>query len=91
MRFSETAVFWFGRVTPSENALDVRVGYNDEHLFLHVAVLSLICSRKHVVGWGAFWGGTFVGTQAPSIQVLYLATHGRAWSVNAARHNYAAC
>lgn len=61
----QTYVFWFGRVTPSENALDVRVGYNDEHLFLHVAVLSLICSRKHVVEWGAFWGGTFVGTSSP--------------------------
>ena len=39
VRFSETAVFWFGRVMPGENALDVRVGYNDEHLFLHVAAI----------------------------------------------------
>ena len=35
---SETAIFWFGQVTPTENYADVRVGYNDDHLLLHVAV-----------------------------------------------------
>ena len=38
VRISETAVFWFGRVTRTKNYADVRVGYNDEHLFVHVAV-----------------------------------------------------
>jgi len=38
VRFSETAIFWFGRVTPTENSVDVRVGYNDDHLYLRVAV-----------------------------------------------------
>ena len=37
-RFSETAVFWFGKITPTENAMDVRVGYNDLALFVRVAV-----------------------------------------------------
>jgi len=37
VRFSETAIFWFGRVTPMENYADVRVGYNDDHLYLHLA------------------------------------------------------
>jgi len=37
VRFSETAIFWFGRVTPTENSVDVRVGYNDDHLYLRVA------------------------------------------------------
>ena len=37
VRFSETAIFWFGHVTPTENSVDVRVGYNDHHLYLHVA------------------------------------------------------
>ena len=31
------AIFWFGRVTPTENSVDVRVGYNDDHLYLNVA------------------------------------------------------
>nr|NIV34580.1 DNRLRE domain-containing protein [Anaerolineae bacterium] len=34
----EAAIFWFGRVTPTENYADVRVGYRDEYLFVHVAV-----------------------------------------------------
>jgi hypothetical protein len=34
---SESAIFWFGRVTPTENSVDVRVGYNDDHLRIHVA------------------------------------------------------
>lgn len=38
VRFAETAIFWFGRVTPAENHVDVRVGYNDDHLYLHLAV-----------------------------------------------------
>ena len=34
----EAAVFWFGRVTPTENSVDVRVTYNDQYLYVHVAV-----------------------------------------------------
>lgn len=37
VRFSETTVFWFGRVTPSENYADVRIGYNDQELYLYLA------------------------------------------------------
>jgi hypothetical protein len=36
--FTETAVFWLGRVTSSENYVDVRVGYNDQELWIHTAV-----------------------------------------------------
>lgn len=38
-RFSEMAIFWFGRVTPTENYADVRVGYNDSALYVYVAVI----------------------------------------------------
>lgn len=37
-KIGEMAVFWFGRVTPSENYADVRVGYSSTELFVHVAV-----------------------------------------------------
>jgi hypothetical protein len=37
VRFSETAVLWFGQVTPTLNSVDARIGYNDDHLFVHVA------------------------------------------------------
>ncbi len=35
----EAAVFWFGRVTSQTNYADVRVGYKDEHLFVHVNII----------------------------------------------------
>ena len=38
VRFSQAAILWFGRVTPTTNYADVRVGYNDEELWVHVAV-----------------------------------------------------
>ena len=38
VRFSETAVFWFGQVTPTVNSVAGRIGYNDDHLYVHVAV-----------------------------------------------------
>ena len=35
--YSRTGVFWFGRVGPSENYVDVRVGYNDSELVVHTS------------------------------------------------------
>lgn len=37
-RFAEMGIFWLGRVTASENYADVRVGYNDQALFIHASV-----------------------------------------------------
>ncbi len=37
VRYSEMAVFWFGKVTPTENYADVRVGYDSQQLVLNVA------------------------------------------------------
>jgi len=34
-----SAIFWFGQVQDLDNYVDVRVGYNDEHLRFHVAVI----------------------------------------------------
>jgi hypothetical protein len=34
----ETAVFWFGRVTPTENYTDVRIGYTATELFVHLNI-----------------------------------------------------
>jgi hypothetical protein len=36
---AQAAIFWFGRVTPTENSIDVRVGYNDEHLYVRVSTI----------------------------------------------------
>jgi hypothetical protein len=38
IRFPETAIFWFGWVNLTDNYADVRVGYNAEELYIHVAV-----------------------------------------------------
>jgi len=37
--FAESGVFWFGRVTPSENYADVRVGYTASSLWIHVNII----------------------------------------------------
>lgn len=36
VRFSETAILWFGRVNLFENSADARVGYNDDTLYVRV-------------------------------------------------------
>jgi hypothetical protein len=36
--YSQTAIFWFGRVTPTENYADVRVGYSSTELYVNVAI-----------------------------------------------------
>ncbi len=38
IRFAETAIFWFGRITPTENYVDVRTGYNNSELYVRLAV-----------------------------------------------------
>ena len=35
--FSEAAIFWFGRLTPTENAADARVIYREDELYVRVA------------------------------------------------------
>jgi hypothetical protein len=37
--FPQMAIFWFGRITPTENFVDVRVGYNPQHIYIYVAVI----------------------------------------------------
>jgi hypothetical protein len=38
-RIAEMSVFWFGQVTPHENYADVRLGYNNEAIFIYMAVI----------------------------------------------------
>jgi hypothetical protein len=35
--YPETAIFWFGKVTPTENYAQVRVGFNDQDLSINLA------------------------------------------------------
>ena len=37
MKYEEAAIFWFGRVTPTENYADVRVGYNNSELYVQLS------------------------------------------------------
>jgi len=39
LHFDETAVFWLGHVTPNENYADVRVGYINSALWVHVNIM----------------------------------------------------
>ncbi len=36
--FPEMAIFWFGKITPTENYTDVRVGFNDQELVVYTAI-----------------------------------------------------
>jgi len=36
--FSERAIFWFGEVNPTDNYADVRVGYTEKELLVHLSV-----------------------------------------------------
>lgn len=38
-RFSEMAVFWFGQVSPASNYADVRLAFNDDALWVYLAVI----------------------------------------------------
>lgn len=38
IKIDETAVFWFGKVNLTENYADVRVGYTNSELFVHVTI-----------------------------------------------------
>lgn len=37
VRFAETAIFWLGAVNSEDNYSDVRVGYNDDILYIYIA------------------------------------------------------
>jgi hypothetical protein len=38
VRYAETAVVWFGKVTSTENFADIRIGYNAQHLYINLAI-----------------------------------------------------
>lgn len=38
-KFNEMGIFWYGKVTTSQNYTDVRVGYNDTGLYIHASVI----------------------------------------------------
>jgi hypothetical protein len=37
-KFTEMSIFWFGRVSLAENYADVRVGYNNTHVYVNVSI-----------------------------------------------------
>jgi len=39
VNFDETAIFWFGQISPSENYADIRVGYNNSELYLRIGIV----------------------------------------------------
>jgi len=36
--FEQTAIAWFGRVSPTQNYTDIRVGYNEQELYIYLAI-----------------------------------------------------
>lgn len=57
VQMNQMAIFWFGRVTPDENYVDVRIGYNPVDLIVHIAIVDrrLWCNKDaseiNLAGW----------------------------------------
>jgi hypothetical protein len=57
--FGQTAVAWFGKVSPSQNYADIRVGYNNRELYVYLAVFDRLLwydenpSRERLTEWDA--------------------------------------
>ena len=39
--FGQTSIFWFGSVSPSSNYIDVRMGYNNQELYIDLHIIDL--------------------------------------------------
>lgn len=69
----EAAVFWFGQVTQSENYADVRVGYRENLLFVHLNIMDRLLwydlspSATDLIAWDS--------------ATLYLSTEGNVGDV----------
>src|SRR3989344_2199346 len=37
--YNQTAISWFGKVTPADNYADIRLGYNDQILYINTAII----------------------------------------------------
>ena len=80
IRFSETAVAWFGQVTDGSNAGDVRVGYNGDRLFVRCGAFDRWLwyekspSPSTLTDWDAF--------------TLYLDLDGNSGGLDASSHRF---
>jgi hypothetical protein len=44
-KYAEFAIFWFGKITPTDNYADVRIGYNSSHLIVCITVFDRLLWR----------------------------------------------
>jgi hypothetical protein len=57
--FEQTAIAWFGKVSPSQNYADIRVGYNNTQLYVYLAVFDRLLwydenpARERLTEWDA--------------------------------------
>jgi hypothetical protein len=105
--FPEMAVFWFGRITPTENFVDVRVGYNPQHIYIYVAVIDRLLwydttpSADDLTNWDAvtlYLSVAEANTIGPScvpirgpVQRLYRQHGGLSASLSGHRHGLDTC
>ena len=52
IKYWTTGLFWFGRISPTENYIDTRVGYNDQELYINFAVFDRLLwyDANHTAG-----------------------------------------
>lgn len=57
--FGQTAIAWFGEITPSKNYTDIRVGFNNNYLYVYLAVFDRLLwydenpSAERLTEWDA--------------------------------------
>jgi hypothetical protein len=77
--FDEMAIFWFGKVNPTDNYTDVRVGYNREKLIVHIAVIDRLLwydttpSPQDLVAWDS--ASLFLDTSGNTGSALGVSTY----------------
>jgi hypothetical protein len=86
--FGETAIFWFGRVTQDENFADVRVGYNNQNLYVNMVIFDrrlwyndTLTSASDLTNWDAvslYFNKTGNAGSAPTANAYRFAALGAA-------------
>jgi hypothetical protein len=66
-RLADMSIFWFGKITPSENYVDVRVAYTDSELVVYLAIIDrliwydLAPATNTLLNWDAVSVGLSLG------------------------------
>lgn len=75
--WAETAIAWFGRLTPTENYADIRLGSNDDELFIRVEIFDRLLwyDKSPILSDLANWDAVTVYINTQGNQATSLTDH----------------